>query len=511
MKNNSWKPFAITLIVVVILLGMFYLPRIKVGETTLRRVNILSEVQARDTEGNVIAEVKADEAEGIVEQKFDSAVTKVVTAIYVDSVPEGMTGIEDFAGSASPIMDHFYSALDHASSRPVRIAYYGDSYIEGDILTQDLREYLQGKYGGCGVGFVDIQSITAGFRQTVSAKNSGWTSHSSAATDKGKSYNKELMGVNGRYFISSNGTLELKGTKRIYASHLDTVPKATVYFTPGPGLKLQAAINGGEFTDLFANGGEAEFDEESHTVTDMHVTTSYNADSTEVYYDTTYTTREVQTSTGRQEQGKVVHKSLSGRINTFKMKVSGASSSRFYGVALDGTKGISLDNFAMRASTGYYIADIPMSTLKSFNSMRPYDLIIVHFGLNVANKKQKDYTFYTDKMEKSIAHLKEAFPNSAILVVSVGDRDEKGSDGKMHTMKGITELVSYQRKMASDQKVAFWNLYEAMGGDGSMAEMVNNKQGNRDYTHINFQGGKRIAKLLFDVLNNGKENYNQRK
>ena len=40
--------------------------------------------------------------------------------------------------------------------RPVRIAYFGDSFIEADILTADLREMLQQKYGGCGVGFVDV-------------------------------------------------------------------------------------------------------------------------------------------------------------------------------------------------------------------------------------------------------------------------------------------------------------------------------------------------------------------
>lgn len=511
MKNNSWKPFAITLIVVAILMGMFYIPRIQVGETLLRRVNILSDVQVRDQEGNIVAEVKADESEGIVEQKFDTVATKVHTEIYVDSVPEGMTGIEDFAGSPYPIMDHFYSALDHAGSRPVRIAYYGDSYIEGDIITQDLRELLQSKYGGSGVGFVDIQSITAGFRQTVTTKSSGWTSHSSAATDKGKGYNASYQGVNGRYYITSNGSMELKGQKRIFASHLDTAQVATVYFTPGPGLKLQSSVNGGSLTELYASGGEAQYDEEVQTVTDMHVNTHYNEDSTVITYDTVYTKREVHSSNGRQEQGTVIHKSVNGRIGSFKISVSGGSSSRFYGVALDGTKGISLDNFSMRGSTGYFIADIPLATLKSFNSMRPYDLIIVHFGLNVANKKQKDYSTYANNMARSIARLKEAYPNTAILVISVGDRDERGADGKMETMKGIKELISYQRKMASEQNVAFWNLYEAMGGNGSMAKMVEKKQANRDYTHINFQGGKQIAQLLFDVLTNGKENYNQRK
>jgi len=64
--------------------------------------------------------------------------------------------------------------------------------------------------------------------------------------------------------------------------------------------------------------------------------------------------------------------------------------------------------------------------------------------------------------------------------------------------------------MAADSHVAFWNLYEAMGGDGSLSAMVEKRQANLDYTHINFAGGRHLAALLFDVLMNGKENYDKR-
>jgi len=509
MKNNTWKPFAITLLVIVTLMGMFYLPRIQVGDKLLRRVNILSEIQARDSEGNILAEVSADEAQGIVEQKFDSTATHVHQEIYVDSVPEGMTAIEDFCNGGDPIMNHFYAALDEADSRPVRIAYFGDSYIEGDIITEDLREFLQQKFGGCGVGFVDINSITAGFRQTVRVKSTGWADHN--ANDKGKAFNKSFQGINGRYFIGQSGSMELKGQNRKYGLHLDTMQVATVYFTPGPGLHISTSINDKEPTEFFSLTGDPDLEEQTRIVTDKHVNVTYSEDSSEVYYDTVYTTREVTTQVAHQEQGQIMHKSVKGKIHSFSLNVKGGASSRFYGVALDGTKGVTVDNFSMRGSNGRYIQDIPLSTLKKFGSIRPYDLIIVHFGLNVASRTQKDYSEYTKKMSKSISHLREAFPESSILVISIADREEKNIDGEMHTMPGVRELISYQRKMASDEHVAFWNIYEAMGGDGSIAEMVKNKQANLDYTHINFSGGKRLAKILYDVLINGKVNYDKRK
>lgn len=55
-------------------------------------------------------------------------------------------------------MKFFYEALDEVKERPVHIAYFGDSFIEADILTGDLRDMLQERYGGCGVGFVDATS-----------------------------------------------------------------------------------------------------------------------------------------------------------------------------------------------------------------------------------------------------------------------------------------------------------------------------------------------------------------
>ena len=169
-----------------------------------------------------------------------------------------------------------------------------------------------------------------------------------------------------------------------------------------------------------------------------------------------------------------------------------------------------MDNFSTRGSDGTFISALPVSTLRQFARVRSYDLIVLHFGLNVASAKVKDYSYYTRRMITAVNHLKQCFPSASILIVGLGDRDQRGADGGFHTMSGVKELVAYQRKMAADTHVAFWNLYEAMGGDGSMAKMKENKQANLDYTHINFAGGKHLAQLLFDVLMNGKSNYDKR-
>ena len=517
MRHNTWKPFVLTLLVVAALLALFYVPRFSWFGHEMRRVNLLSDVQRVGADGRTLAELYADSVDGVVTQQFDSAAVEVKSVAYVDSVPEGMTAIEDFGDDTDVrMMDHFYAALSETDTRLVRIAYFGDSYIEGDILTAHLRDKLQAVFGGCGVGFVDIDSETAGFRTTVGAKAKGWIAHN-ANDERSRGFKDALQGINGRYYIPSGpATMELRCTPGKMGARLGKAEVATVYYTAGDGMQLLAAINGEELQPLASQSGTPDVTEEVHTVEDMRIDTLYTVlpdslNPTGVYtLDTIYTEREVIVQTGEQEQGSIVHKTLHGNISRFKLSVSSGESSRFYGVALDAKAGIALDNYSMRASNGWKLADIPQETLKAFQQQRPYDLIVLQYGLNVANNKQVDYSWYVHRMKQSIEHLKAAFPHTSILVVSVGDRDEKGDDGQFHTMRGIRELTKYQRKMAADSHVAFWNLYEAMGGDGSLSAMVEKRQANLDYTHINFAGGRHLAALLFDVLMNGKENYDKR-
>ena len=521
MHNNTWKPFVLTLLVIAALLALFYVPRFSLFNHEMRRVNLLSDIQHIGQDGRVLAEVRADSVDGYVEQTLDTSAVQVKHVAYVDSVPEGMTAIEDFGQSESadnPLrqMNHFYAALSEAASRPVRIAYFGDSYIEGDILTAPLRDKLQAVFGGQGVGFVDIDSETAGFRTTVKAKAKGWIAHN-ANDEKGRGFKKDLQGINGRYYIpTATATMELRTATGKMAARFGQAEVATVYYTAGDGMQLQASINGEPLQPLSSIGGTPDVSEEVRTVKTMHIDTVYTVqpDSQhphgEYTLDTTYTEHESIVSVAQQEQGTITHQTLQGTINQFNLSVTSGQGSRFYGVALDGKTGIALDNYSMRASNGWKLMDIPQETLKAFGRQRPYDLIVLQYGLNVANSKQVDYNWYVRRMKQCIEYLKTAFPHTSILVVSVGDRDERGADGQFHTMRGIHELVQFQRKMAADTHVAFWNLYEAMGGDGSLAAMVEKHQANLDYTHINFAGGRHLATLLYDVLMNGKENYDKR-
>ncbi|MCD8266919.1 MAG: hypothetical protein LUC33_07185 [Prevotellaceae bacterium] len=453
-KNHVYYLFPLLLLVVAALLGLHQVPRWWTREHHLRQVDLLADLRPRQ-------EPRAVVPSDTLEQ--DTVAAKPEAHVVLpDSFPEGMTAIEDYSDSALRGMPRFYDALrqtERDGSR-VRVAYFGDSFIEGDILTGNLRELLQGKYGGGGVGFVPVSSEVSQFRQTVLLTSSGFLRH---VRHGEASFRPSLQGIMGDYFTTQGSAFaQLKGSKRPLA-YLDTCELSTIfYLAQEDTMELTCTINGGQPVEL------------------RHETTASG----------------------------VCAATAEGRIGQVRWSVEGGRETPFFGVAMDNRRGVSLDNFSVRGSDGLQTGRIPLETLSSFQELRPYDLIVLEYGLNVASAGRRDYSGYRQGLVRAIDKLKEAFPQASVLVVSVGDREERDEDnGELHTIDGVLYLLEAQRAAARECHVAFWNLYEAMLREGGIVGMVERRQANRDYTHINYQGGKRLARLLFDTLEEGKEQY----
>lgn len=450
MKNHISRAFWFTFFIILFLGALHYLPSLSIEGHTLRKVNILSDILKEEPEVALIDTLE---------------LPPPVKPAFVDTCKTGMTCIEDYADSTHRGMENFYKALSEIQTmkRPVRIAYFGDSFIEADILTGDLRAMLQTHFGGSGVGYIDITSQTYGFRPTVKHSFSGWSSH--AITDS-TYFDRSKQGISCHYFIPHNQAyVEAKG-QTTYASHLDTCETSTIYFETDGEVLLRSTVNGRDSQDYYFDGEE-----------------------------------------GLQKA------EVSGRIGKVRWTVDHADSTLFYGIAMESRKGISLDNFGLRSSSGLTLRSIPMNRLKQFNRLRPYDLIILQYGLNVATQKGYNYDSYQQGLLSTIEHLKKAFPDAGFLLIGVGDRAYKTEDGDMKTMPGIKNLIRYQQYIAAKAGIAFWNLYEAMGGEGSIEKMVHATppQANLDYTHINFKGGKHLAKILYETLLYDKEQYDKRR
>ena len=529
--NQIARTFTLVGLIVVVLLALHFLPKLSVGETELRRVNLLSDV---------LPEVESDGLDFMPEVPETPQVPQVPQA--PPSAPEGATidpssesktieapsgavggasssgavggasssvaeggasastsFILDYSQGGAGGMRHFYQALANAKkmNRPVRVAYYGDSFIEGDIFTADLRELLQDQFGGNGVGWVDCASQVHGFRTTVVHNFSGINEYEVVK----RPFKVTNQGIAQRYFTAANGAkINYKGSK--VRHHLNAWDKAIFYLRTDGGLTMRTTINGDTTLVNTVEGSqnlqivEHKAPQASKAAQTLQAPPSASEGAT---IDPSSDSKTIEAPSGAVGGASAIS-SVSYSFTSI------GAGTLLYGVAFEGTKGVVVDNFSMRGSAGYTLSNIPAATLAQFAARRPYDLIVLHYGLNVANAKQANYSGYTRQMGEAIDHLRQAYPEASFLIVSMPDRDQR-TDAGLRTMKGVEQLVAYQQIMASDHAVSFFNLFEAMGGRESMKGLVEQGMANKDYTHINFKGGRHLARLLYDALMAGYHSY----
>jgi lysophospholipase L1-like esterase len=349
----------------------------------------------------------------------------------------------------------FYDKLrNYKQGDNIRIAYFGDSMIEGDLFSKDLRDYLQKKFGGSGIGFVPITDNNAGSWATINFNFCDNFLKYSVITKKPNNYN---YGINGYVYLTDTSNV------------IDTIKNKKEYWVEYSGRNFIKA-------KLFF--------------------TSYS--------DSSYFTYVVNNQTTKVHLGKNLSIGMAeiNNINSNKIRFNFYGKLALYGVSFENEAGIFVDNFAVRGHSGLNLTRIPKSVLQAFNSYFDYNLIILQYGANVLDESVHGYEWYKQGLIKAIRHLQSAFPDASILVVSAADRSKKDING-FSTIKNIYNLIEAQELAAKETGASFWNLFKAMGGDNSMPVWVNGKMAAPDYTHFNHSGSSVLSKkLTFSLLKN---------
>ncbi len=386
---------------------------------------------------------------------------------HVDTCPEGKTCIVDFAADRRG-MTPLYVALARraALGRPVRIAVLGDSYIQGDILTEPLRALLQQAYGGCGVGLVPMSNSKSNqFRRSVKHEFGQWQEF---LANQRSGYDAARYGTITASYFTAEGHTWTSLTGVTHSAHLDSCYSSTlIYYAPDGGASASAtATINGSATLRHSLGGSAGY-------------------------------------------GAV---SVDGHMGSVRWDIDNHGLT-FIGASMDAAPGgVVLDNFAMESLTGYHLGNIPQDHLRGFDNVRHYDLVVLMFGQNIANVKASSasaYNSYVKHMTGVIDALKQGMPGTGFLIVSIGDRNVKRG-GAWVTPDGIKLMIAAQQRVAMECGTAFFNLYDAMGGEGSVARLVEQGMANKDYTHINHRGGAQLAPLLADAIEWGYDCYERR-
>ena len=74
--------------------------------------------------------------------------------------------------------------------------------------------------------------------------------------------------------------------------------------------------------------------------------------------------------------------------------------------------------------------------------------------------------------------------------------------GKMQTYKHLPAMVDSLRVTALRSGAAFWDMYSAMGGQGSMALWVreNPPLAGPDYIHFTPRGAEKMGGMIYETL-----------
>lgn len=349
-------------------------------------------------------------------------------------------------------LSYFYDALKSAKTKTVRIAHYGDSAIEGDLITSDIREVLQNKFGGNGVGWLGITSQDIMFRQTTKHSFSNNWESAALYTSNPKGL---PLGISGEAFVPKGSAWVQYETTRIRRS-LKDYSLVRLYYANAKNSTINYSFDGGAKQ-----------------------------------------TAALKTGSALQE---LVLKPAS-RAKSVRIEFPMADQAYFYGVSLENETGVYIDNLPLRGNTGVDLGSLQPSILKEFSKYFDYKLIILEFGLNIAGSRNTDYSWYEKEMVKVINNLKSAFPKTSFLMISVHDKSmKKGSS--FVTDPTILRLLETQKNIAKLADVAIWSLFDAMGGENSMPTWVNANPplAFKDFIHFNDQGAKKVADLLSEAL-----------
>ncbi len=364
--------------------------------------------------------------------------------------------IEDPSGHA---LDAFLARLARTDRREAgavtRILHYGDSTIASDYVSGTVRRRLQARFGDAGHGFILIANPWEWYfhNDVFHASNADWK----ASRLAGPIAPDGMYGLGGVSFMSYGGGLASFGT----ATRGDfgrNVSRYDLYYLEQPGGGDVELTVRGAAPERFSTRGSAK-------VSRVHM---------------------VQTADGESR---------------LTVRAAGGGPVRLFGVALERDEpGIVYDALGSHAAMAVYWQRQDRAHWKEQLALRDAALVVFQYGTNESDLRKLDRDDYARALGDLIEELKAA-SGASILVVAPLDRAES-KEGRLVTKRVILDLVAIQRRVALAHGAAFWNTFEAMGGEGAMARWVRARPqlAGPDLTHPTPRGAEVLGEMLSDAM-----------
>lgn len=400
---------------------------------------------------------------GIQAQTIDTATYKIYKFIRTD-----LNKIQNDSTALIAVYEKLYQ-LEKTKSGRVNVAHIGDSHIQADILSGSIRQKMQLKFGNAGRGLIFP------YRVAKSNEPSSYKTVTNVVWDAKRNvfYDKPLpIGVSGF-------TVETK----------DSLAEINLMVKDQPGL-------GYMFTKF------SLFHEKSISNFDISICDDLNCE------------RAVFKATDASSNSFVSQIKFDKPIRQLfiRNKVVDTSlqkSTRIYGMLLENDSAGVLYNMIGVNGAEYKHYNMSKYFLQQFSYLNS-DLVIVSMGTNEGFYGGFDKELFYRNIDTLVSNLRSVNPNACVLLTTPGDSFKKSRKGRVKNpdMKLAKETVI---KYALDHNLAYWDLYEVMGGFGSMAKWYTAKLSAKDRVHFSGRGYQIQGDLFYQAFLQGYEKYKGRK
>ena len=344
--------------------------------------------------------------------------------------------------------DPVFAALDNAHTRHTRIIHYGDSQIELDRISCDLREKLQERFGGHGKGWIPAVALA------------------------------------GNYTVSTTCSPRLRQGMQ-YSASPETRPRDK----KGGPYATAAYLDGGSVTINARASGEKKYPH----VFGFNRVKVVTGNCGELKVTCGDTTANVPASEGITVATLDIDTTSNARVT-----ISGRA--HIYGVLLESGTGVSIDNVPMRGCTGTIFTSLDTGGLAQFFKDENVPLIIMQFGGNVVpGIGPRNVEPVIKMLRNQIEFFKTIAPHTRILFIGPSDMATQRGGG-LHTYKNLPMFIDHLKLMCNDAGIAYWDMYAVMGGNDSMVSWNKKGLAGSDYIHFTTRGAERIAGILHNTL-----------
>ncbi len=379
--------------------------------------------------------MSANEIIGQVNDSFD------VKKFLIDIKP---------SSTLSKVFSKLDAVKNKESNNSFNVIHFGDSHIQGDFFSGEIRRLLQSEFGYSGQGLIFPYSLCKSYgpRGVKAASKGTWI-----GTNILKNTEKKNTGVTGYTLFTSNQNAEL--SFEITEKFTGKISKRICIWTSADTNSLDYQLNDGfQLIDEKKINSNLKY-------------RVYESDST---------------------------------IESFNMRLmkSNESNQQFYFHGFeflsDNQNGINYHHCGVVGAQFTHLINNAELTLSQLTALKP-DLVIFSFGTNEAYDQKVDTNFYYKSITDFIKNIQKSAPDLSIILTTAPDTRSQG-----RTPPNQRTVNRQLGRIAKDLDLSMYDLNEAMGGWGSLFRWYENKLTLDDKLHFNANGYSLQGKMLTHSL-----------